>query len=160
MLLNELYDDTLNEWGVITKQNTTADVKPGEVQRQAKKLGMTIDKNGHPPLAHKSAAKNTSPNKAYNLGLVNEGKLSRSLVTALAFALAIPGVSTAEDTASDAYDLARQIYKVKDITRAGVEEEATGEIKNILRTIQGHPNQSKILDIFKNTLNDGTQYES
>ena len=58
--------------GIITKQNTTADVKPGEVQRQAKKLGMTIDKKGRPPLAHKTAAKNTSPNKAYNLGLTNE----------------------------------------------------------------------------------------
>ena len=72
MLLFELYNDTLDEWGEITKQNTTADVKPGEVQRQAKKLGMTIDKKGRPPLAHKTAAKNTSPNKAYNLGLTNE----------------------------------------------------------------------------------------
>jgi len=72
MLLFELYNDTLDEWGVITKQNTTADVKPGEVQRQAKKLGMTIDKKGRPPLAHKTAARNTSPNKAYNLGLTED----------------------------------------------------------------------------------------
>jgi hypothetical protein len=47
-------------------------VKPGEVQRQAKKLGMTIDKKGRPPLAHKTAARNTSPNKAYNLGLTED----------------------------------------------------------------------------------------
>ena len=48
----------------------TVDVKPGETQRQAAKLGMKIDKNGSPPLLHATAAKNTSANKAYNLGLV------------------------------------------------------------------------------------------
>lgn len=47
----------------------TADVKPGETQRQAKKMGFKLDKKGMPPLAHSTAAKNTSPNKAYNLGL-------------------------------------------------------------------------------------------
>lgn len=47
----------------------TVDVKPGETQRQAAKLGMKIDKNGSPPLLHATAAKNTSANKAYNLGL-------------------------------------------------------------------------------------------
>jgi len=35
--------------GIITKQNTTADVKPGETQRQAAKFGFKIDKKGHPP---------------------------------------------------------------------------------------------------------------
>ena len=48
----------------------TVDVKPGETQRQAAKLGMKIDKKGSPPLLHATAAKNTSANKAYNLGLV------------------------------------------------------------------------------------------
>jgi hypothetical protein len=47
----------------------TADVKPGETQRQAKKMGFKLDKKGMPPLAHGTAAKNTSHNKAYNLGL-------------------------------------------------------------------------------------------
>ena len=35
--------------GIITKQNTTADVKPGETHRQAAKFGFKLDKNGHPP---------------------------------------------------------------------------------------------------------------
>jgi len=48
----------------------TVDIKPGETQRQAAKLGMKIDKKGSPPLLHATAAKNTSANKAYNLGLV------------------------------------------------------------------------------------------
>ena len=59
--------------GIITKQNTTPDVKPGETQRQAKKLGMTLDKKNRPPLLHKKAVKNSSPNTLFNLGL-NEDK--------------------------------------------------------------------------------------
>ena len=55
--------------GIITKQNTTPDVKPGETQRQAKKLGMTLDKKNRPPLLHKKAVKNSSPNTLFNLGL-------------------------------------------------------------------------------------------
>ena len=157
MLLNDITEAGV---GIITKQNTTPDVKPGETQRQAAKLGMKLDKKNRPPLAHKTAAKNTSANKAYNLGLVTEGKELYdgklpivSLITALALALSTPQVS-AQDTAKDAYDLARQIYKAKDMTSAGAKEEATQEIKNILRTIQGHPNQSKIIDIFKNTMKE------
>ena len=35
--------------GTIQKHNTTVDVKPGEIQRQAKKWGWKVDKNGVPP---------------------------------------------------------------------------------------------------------------
>ena len=35
--------------GKITKQNTTADVKPGEIKRQAAKFGNKIGKDGKPP---------------------------------------------------------------------------------------------------------------
>jgi 5'(3')-deoxyribonucleotidase len=35
--------------GKITKQNTTADVKPGETKRQAAKLGFKLDSKGRPP---------------------------------------------------------------------------------------------------------------
>ena len=34
--------------GIITKQNTTADVKPGETTRQANKLGLGLTKKGVP----------------------------------------------------------------------------------------------------------------
>ena len=68
MLLIELFTTEAGV-GIITKQNTTPDVKPGETQRQAAKFGMKLDKKNRPPLLHKSAAKNTSANKAYNLGL-------------------------------------------------------------------------------------------
>tara|TARA_R110000796_G_scaffold60233_4_gene139141 strand:- start:12175 stop:13176 length:1002 start_codon:yes stop_codon:yes gene_type:complete len=55
----------------------TADVKPGETQRQAKKMGFKLDKKGMPPLAHSTAAKNTSPSKAYNLGLAENKRFTR-----------------------------------------------------------------------------------
>jgi tRNA nucleotidyltransferase (CCA-adding enzyme) len=51
--------------GKITKQNTTADVKPGETERQAKKF-FPMNKNGKPkPLGIKGA----TPNQAFNLGM-------------------------------------------------------------------------------------------
>ena len=73
----------------------TKDIKPGETQRQAAKLGMTIDKKGSPPLLHKTAAKNTTPNKAYNLGLtesVDEG--IKSLIKPSAYQLAADTLHT------------------------------------------------------------------
>jgi len=39
--------------GIITKQNTTVDVKPGETKRQAKKMGFKLDKKGYPPSLRK-----------------------------------------------------------------------------------------------------------
>jgi len=65
-------NNCIPEDGIITKQNTTSDVKPGETQRQAKKLGMTLDKKNRPPLLHKKAVKNSSPNTLFNLGLTED----------------------------------------------------------------------------------------
>jgi len=63
----------LDEFGVgrITAQNTTKDVKPGETERQAKKLGLM---NGKPKLLHKTAAKNSDPNTLFNVGLSEDYK--------------------------------------------------------------------------------------
>ncbi len=36
--------------GIITKQNTTADVKPGETGRQANKFNLDVDSKGTPKL--------------------------------------------------------------------------------------------------------------
>ena len=54
--------------GKITKQNTTVDVKPGETERQAAKL-FPMNKGGKPQPLHAKAAKNTTPNKLFNLGI-------------------------------------------------------------------------------------------
>jgi hypothetical protein len=55
--------------GRITAQNTTADVRPGETQRQAAKFGNRLDATGRPPLLHKTAGKNSNPNKMFNLAV-------------------------------------------------------------------------------------------
>lgn len=39
--------------GIITKQNTTPDVKPGETKRQAAKMGFKLDSKGRPPTLRK-----------------------------------------------------------------------------------------------------------
>ena len=52
--------------GKITKYNTTVDVKPGETERQAKKL-FPMNKSGKP-----IAMSGSSTHKAFNLGLVKE----------------------------------------------------------------------------------------
>jgi len=64
------------------KTALTVDIKPGEVQRQAKKMGFTTDRAGVPPLLHKSAAKNTSANKAYNIGLAEDANRSPQVTQA------------------------------------------------------------------------------
>ena len=50
-------------------QATSVDVKPGETQRQAAKLGFKTDRAGKPPLLHSKAKKNTKPNTLFNLGI-------------------------------------------------------------------------------------------
>lgn len=59
--------------GRITKQNQTADVGADAVKKQAKKFGNTVDRDGYPPLLNKKYSKNTTPNRAWNLGLTESG---------------------------------------------------------------------------------------
>ena len=54
--------------GKITKQNTTADVKPGETKRQAAKFGNKVDKDGRPPTLSKKV-KGSKTNVLFNLGM-------------------------------------------------------------------------------------------
>ena len=65
MRLHEIYEGV----GRITKQNQTADVGPNEVTTQAAKFGNKVDRDGKPPLLNSKARKNTTPNKAWNLGI-------------------------------------------------------------------------------------------
>ena len=57
--------------GKITKYNTTVDVKPGETERQAAKL-FPMNKGGKPQPLHAKAAKNSTPNKLFNLGMAEK----------------------------------------------------------------------------------------
>ena len=50
--------ELLSEEGkIIPNINTTVDVQPGETQRQAAKFGNNLDRDGLPPLIHKSSRK-------------------------------------------------------------------------------------------------------
>ena len=63
----EKYKSDLSETagvGTIQKHNTTADVQPGEIQRQAKKWGWEIDDEGNPPLI--DTIHKRKKNKNYN----------------------------------------------------------------------------------------------
>ena len=61
--------DILHEDGRIVKGvNTTVDVGPDEIKKQAAKFGNKVDKDGHPPTLSKKV-KGASTNVAFNLGL-------------------------------------------------------------------------------------------
>ena len=61
--------ESMLEWGRIVKGvNTTVDVGPNEIKRQAAKFGNTVDKDGRPPTMSKRV-KGSSTNVLYNLGL-------------------------------------------------------------------------------------------
>ena len=57
---------------VVKGVNTTDDVGPNEIAKQAAKFGNKVDKDGRPPELHKKARKNSDPNKLYNLGLTED----------------------------------------------------------------------------------------
>ena len=64
MKVSELYEDGRIVKGV----NTTVDVGPNEIPRQARKFGFTVDKDGRPPTLSRKV-KGKSTNVLYNLGL-------------------------------------------------------------------------------------------
>ena len=76
-VLPSAFRESISEAGVgrVTKQNQTPDVGPNELKVQAKKMGFKVDKDGRPPLLHKTAAKNSDPNTLFNMGLA-EGQLN------------------------------------------------------------------------------------
>lgn len=64
----------INENGgrIMKGVNTTKDVGANEIKKQAAKFGNKVNKDGYPPVINKQAAKNTTSNKLYNLGLTEE----------------------------------------------------------------------------------------
>ena len=65
-------DDVLGEDGRIVKGvNTTVDVGPDEIKKQAKKFGNTVDKHGNPPTLSKKV-KGSKTNVLFNLGLAED----------------------------------------------------------------------------------------
>lgn len=68
--------------GIITKQNTTADVKPGETTRQANKLGLGLTKKGVPAksmrenFADKKVKGKSRPGRVKRAGASCKGSVS------------------------------------------------------------------------------------
>lgn len=57
---------------VVKGVNTTPDVGIDAITKQAAKFGNRVDRDGKPPLLHNKAYKNTTPNRAWNLGLTED----------------------------------------------------------------------------------------
>lgn len=75
-ITGQLVQGPLWEDGQIVKGvNTTADVKPGETQRQAAKFGNRLNKKGEPPLLNARARKNSDPHTLNNLGLTESNDI-------------------------------------------------------------------------------------
>jgi hypothetical protein len=65
MRLREL---TENGGRIVKGVNTTVDVGPNEITKQAKKFGFSVDKDGKPKYnMHTKAMKNSKPNTLFNL---------------------------------------------------------------------------------------------
>lgn len=64
---DELAELTEAGVGIITKQNSTVDVKAGETKRQAAKFGNKLDKNGRPPEMNKAARLRATPHMLNNM---------------------------------------------------------------------------------------------
>ena len=67
MKLRQLFE---NGGLIVPGVNTTADVGPDEIKKQAAKFGNKVDKQGKPAHTfHSKAHKNTNPNTLFNLGM-------------------------------------------------------------------------------------------
>jgi len=91
---------------------------------------------------------------------LDEGIKSNALVGALIAALSLPAKADFNypntepqvSPAAQALGIFRKINKMKNYGAAGLEGEATQEFNNIMRAIQGHPNQSKLYPLIKDII--------
>jgi len=82
---------------------------------------------------------------------LSEGYGKKALLTTLVGLLMVGNVS-ADEAVKDAVSIARKAYAMKDYNLEALEGEAKQELFNILRTINGHPNQSKLWPVIKDVI--------
>ena len=129
--------------GIINKQNTTQDVKPGETERQSKKLGL----GGKPKLLHKKAAKNSDPNKLFNLGIAE-------IYTPLALAIMEGGHNLPDfDIDESPYDTIVAINKKLTKQRHEREDELKAQLYRLMRKAMIATPGSKVQRDIINKLN-------
>ena len=96
---------------------------------------------------------------------ITESWKSNALIGALITALSGPAQAfepsppVEPSVAAQAIGIARMINNYKNYNEAALEGEARQELNNILRSIQGHPNQSRLLPIIKNMMSDEERVE-
>ena len=91
---------------------------------------------------------------------LDEGVKSNVVMAALVAALSTPAKADFNypntqpevSPAAQALGIFRKINKMKNYGAAGLEGEATQELHNIMRSIQGHPNQSKLYPLIKDII--------
>jgi hypothetical protein len=91
---------------------------------------------------------------------LDEGLKSNAVMAALIAALSTPAKADFNypntepqvSPAAQALGIFRKINKMKNYGAAGLEGEATQEFNNIMRAIQGHPNQSKLYPLIKDII--------
>jgi len=91
---------------------------------------------------------------------LDEGVKSNALIGALVAALSLPAKADYNypntqpevSPAAQALGIFRKINKMQRYGQAGFEAEMQQELSNIMRSIQGHPNQSKIYPIIKDII--------
>ena len=91
---------------------------------------------------------------------LDEGVKSNAVMAALVAALSTPAKADFNypntepqvSPAAQALGIFRKINKMKNYGAAGLQGEATQEFNNIMRTIQGHPNQSKLYPLIKDII--------
>ena len=104
-----------------------------------------------------------------------EGWKTKALIGALAAVLAFPasadqpypggprqvepGQQQEMNPAARALSIYRTINRMKGYGEEGFKAEAQQEFNNIMRSIQGHPNQSKIFPILKDMIKDDTEQQ-
>ena len=98
---------------------------------------------------------------------LNEGIKQNAAVAALIAALSTSPSQAGSDytapsqdstVAQKALTIFRTITNMKNYGQAGLESEARQEFNNLLQSIQGHPNQSKLYPVIKDIMRDpGTE---
>jgi hypothetical protein len=91
---------------------------------------------------------------------LDEGVKSNAVMAALVAALSTPAKADYNypntepqvSPAAQALGIFRKINKMKNYGAAGLQGEATQEFNNIMRSIQGHPNQSKLYPLIKDII--------
>jgi hypothetical protein len=91
---------------------------------------------------------------------LDEGIKSNAVIAALVAALSTPAKADFNypntepqvSPAAQALSIFRKINSMKNYGAAGLEGEATQEFNNIMRAIQGHPNQSKLYPLIKDII--------